>query len=157
MVDLASISAALSSLNIASKFLKNRLKQINDSAVREKLEELLNAIIPLQSQIIALQAANSAYIKEKEEIEKKLREIEDWKKESDRYERKEFALGVYVYAIKVNSGYSGLEHNVCPKCFEIDRKISTIQLLHESAGGKVYFCPNCKNEFNTRHKTSSRT
>ncbi len=90
-MDIATISAALSSLSITSKFIKDSIEKIKDNAVREKVEELLNAIIPLMSQIISLQTLNSASIKEKEALEQKLKNIENWNEEAARYELEELA------------------------------------------------------------------
>jgi len=154
MVDMSTISAALTSLNAASKFIKDSIEKIKDNAVREKVEELLNAIIPLQTHVITLQAMNSESIKEKEALEKKLKEIEDWSEESSRYELKELAPRVYVYTIKADSSYVGPIHNLCTNCFDIHHKKSIIQLLSETAGGIFYFCPNCKTELKVHHGSS---
>lgn len=124
MVDLSTISAALSSLDIASKFSKHSIEKIKDGAVRVKVEELLNAVIPLQTHIITLQTMNSASITEKENLEKKLKEIEDWNKEASRYELKELASGVYVFGIKITAKSSEPPHYLCTKCYQERKNLS---------------------------------
>ena len=143
MVDITSISAVLASLNVATKFIKGSLEKIKDMAVREKVEELLNAIIPLQSMILSLQAENSTYIREIQNLEKNLREIEDWRKESEGYELKELATGVYLYVKKPESGHTGPVVYLCPNCFDVNHKKSIIQI----ASSGFHRCLNCKNEF----------
>lgn len=144
-MDMSTISAALSSLNIVSKFIKDSIDKIKDDAIREKVEELLNAIIPLQSQIISLQALNSAGIQEKEVLEKKLRDIEDWRKEATRYELKELASGVYVYTIKETAKSSEPVHYLCAKCYN-ERKKSILQRTRQSLDGTHYVCHSCSSE-----------
>lgn len=144
-MDIATISAALSSLSITSKFIKDSIEKIKDNAVREKVEELLNAIIPLMSQIISLQALNSASIKEKEALEQKLKNIENWNEEAARYELEELASGVYVYAIKEAAKSSGPVHYLCAKCYN-DRKKSILQRTQHSYSGMHYVCHSCSSE-----------
>lgn len=142
-MDMSTISTALASLNIASKFIKDSIEKIKDDAVREKVEELLNAIIPLQSQIISLQAMNSASIQEKEVLEKKLSDIEDWQKEATRYELKALASGVYVYTIKETAKSSEPVHYLCAKCYQ-ERKKSILQRISKTMMGVTYICHTCK-------------
>ena len=146
MPDIITISAILKSLSVATKFLKGSLEQIKDIAVREKVEELLTAIIPLQSMILSLQAENSAYIKEIKNLENKLREIEDWAKEASGYELKELAPGVFVYVKKSESGDTRPIVYLCPKCFDIDHKKAVLQVNITG----FHMCPNCKNRFPPR-------
>ena len=140
MTDPATISAFLTSLSFAAKFVKDSLEKIKDLAVRKEVEELLNAIIPLQSHIIALQEANFACIKEKQNLENKLREIEDWAKEAEGYELKKFPGRTYMYVKKPQSGDAGPVVYLCTKCFDIDHKKSILQPM----GSYTLICPNCK-------------
>jgi hypothetical protein len=143
MTDPATISAFLTSLTFATKFVKASLEKIKDMAVREKVEELLNAIIPLQSHIIALQEANFACIKEKQNLENKLREVEKWAKELESYELNEPVSGTFVYIKKPESGHTGPVVYLCPKCFDADHKKSILQVDR----GGYHYCLNCKNYF----------
>jgi len=143
MMDLTSITAVLSSLSIATKFLKGSLEKIKDMAVREKVEELLNAIIPLQSMILSLQAENSAYIREIQNLEKKLREVENWAKEVEGCELKEVAPGILVYVKKPESGHTEPIVYLCPNCFDVNHKKSILQV----ASTGYHKCLNCKNGF----------
>jgi hypothetical protein len=150
MTDPATISAFLTSLSFAAKFVKGSLEKIKDLAVREEVEKLLNAIIPLQSEIITLQEAYISHIREIQNLEKKLREIEDWRKEVECYELKELAPGVRVYVKKSQRGDSGPELYFCPQCFNIDHKKSMLQGSHLIEGIIRYTCLNCENTFDNR-------
>lgn len=139
------ISAALPGLSLTTKFLKDSIGKIKDIAVREKVEELLNTIIPLQSFVISLQATNSSLIKEKETLEQKLREIEDWRQEASSYELTEIASGVYVYMKKKAVDSSEPVHYLCANCYN-DRKKSILQRTRQSHGGMHYICHFCSSE-----------
>ena len=145
MVDFAGISAALSTLSVAIKFLKGSLEKIKDTAVREKVEELLNSIIPLQSEIIALQEANLSYVKEIQNLEKKLREVEDWAKEVESYELKQLSENTHVYVKKSESGRTEPVVYFCPNCFDINHKKSILQ--NSTKRGYILTCLNCKSDF----------
>ncbi len=152
MIDLSSIPTILSSLDIASKFVKGSINKIKDNAVREKVEELLNSIDLFHIQITSLYESNLAlyksslsHIVEKETLEKKLKELEDWTIEEASHELDEVTTGVKLY-IKKSSGEIArpIEH-FCPNCFNIHHKKSIIQFSHTDslAKAKRYFCPNC--------------
>ena len=145
MVDFASISAALTSLGIAVKFLKGSIEKIKDTAVREKVEELLEAIIPLQSEIIALHGVNLSYIQKIEDLEKKLREIENWTKEVESHELKQVSEDVHVYVKKSEGSQTGPVVYFCPNCFDIQHKKSILQ--SSTMRGYTHTCLNCKSDF----------
>ena len=147
MIDLTTFSVTLSTINMASTFIKNGLNKIKDTAVREKVEELLNAIIPLQSHIIALQSINSTCTKEKEDLEKKLREVENWVSESSKYELNEFAPGVFAYKYKSVTNFPGPLHYLCANCFNTKHQISIIQRRKHLPDGIHYLCNNCSSNF----------
>ncbi len=144
-MDMTTISATLASLNIASKFIKNSIEKIKDDAVREKVTEILDSIIPLQANIVSLYESNLTLIKEKETLEKKIMEIEDWQKEASRYELKELASGVYVYCIKETAKSSEPNHYLCAKCYN-DRNKTILQRTSHSHAGVHYVCHSCSSE-----------
>lgn len=144
-MDMGTISAALTSLGLAAKFLKDSIEKIKDEAVREKVKELLDTIIPLQTYIISLNETISSLRKEKEAIEQKLREIEDWRQEAASYELVELASGVYAYMKKKTIPLSEPPHYLCAKCYN-DRKKSILQRVRQSHAGMHYVCHSCSSE-----------
>ena len=144
-MDINTISSALGSLGLTVNFVKNSIEKIKDAAVREKVEELLNTIIPLQSIILSLQSANSTLIKEKEALEHKLSEIEDWRQEASGYELKELVSGVYVYAKKKGVQTTEPIHYLCTKCYN-ERRKSILQRTRHDFDGMHYVCHSCSSE-----------
>lgn len=156
-MDIATISAALSSIDIASKFLKGHIEQIKDSAVRGKLQELLDSIIPLYSEVMSLQLSNGTYIQKIAELEKKLREIEDWKTETLKYQLKELASGVYAYEQKPESNSTEPRYYLCPNCFDTKQQKSIFQRVTQDGRGTHYACHGCGNKICDHSKPSSES
>jgi len=144
-MDMTTISATLTSLGITAKFIKGSIEKIKDEAVREKVTELLDTIIPLQTAIISLNETTSSLRQEKEAAEQKLREIEDWRIEAASYKLTEVASGVYVYAKEKTTTSSEPYHYLCAKCYN-DRKKSILQRISKTMMGIEYICHTCKSE-----------
>lgn len=144
-MDIPTISAALASINLASQFIKSSIDKIKDNAVREKVEELLNSIIPLQIHIITFYEKYSTCAKEKENLEQKRRENEDWKQEASRYKLIELASGVYAYAKEKLMDDSEPHHYICAKCYS-DRKKTILQRDSISHDGIHYKYDRCGSE-----------
>jgi hypothetical protein len=144
-MDMAAISATLSSFGAVYGFVKDSTGKIKDSAVRKKVEDLLNSIIPLQTWIITLQEELSAALKGKEALQQKLRDLENWQQEAARYELKELASGVYVYALKEASRSSEPHHFLCAKCYNEGRK-SILQRTGQFPSGLCFRCQSCSAE-----------
>ncbi len=143
-MEIGTFSATLSSIGLATDFVKSSIDKIKDNAVREKVQELLNAIIPLQFQIMSLQAVNSALTKEKEDLEEELSKIKDWRTEASRYELKEIASGVYAYMKKTEHSTEPA-HYLCTRCYTEGKK-SILQRTEKDFGGVHYLCFCCKSE-----------
>lgn len=148
MVDWSAISATFTSLNVASTFVKNYLEQIKDDAVRDKLTEILNTIVPLYAQVLALYDSNLTLINERNTLEARLREIDNFAQETKEYEPNEITNGVIVYTKKADEKPAGPPLHLCPNCLNVHKKKSIIQFDHEDFGhNKHYFCPNCTFKF----------
>ncbi len=148
MVEWQAISATFAGLNVASTYVKGYLAEIKDDAVREKLAEILNTIVPLYAQVIALYESNLSLIQKADSLETKLREIEDWRNETKDYEPNEIRPGVIVYSKKAASQHPGPVLHLCANCLHVHRKQSIIQLKTEdSHGNQQFYCPNCEFQY----------
>lgn len=155
-MDMNTISAALASLSLTANFVKKSIEKIKDDAVREKVQELLDTIIPLQSFVISLQTTVSTVNKEKEALEQKLREIENWRQEASSYELTQIASGVYTYTKKKTIESSEPVHYLCAKCYNDQRK-SILQRVNKTMAGVKYICHTCKSEFLDHSQSSPST
>jgi len=142
-VVLSEISIALKSFKTAAEITKSILNISKDADLKDKIIELRNLILSLQSEY-------STLLDVKDQLEKKLMEYEDWDKTESQYQLKEITPGIRVYSPKEDSGLSDSDHWLCPNCFN-DRKKSILQLDEDNdVFGQYYICPKCKNRFCSR-------
>ncbi|MBW2739782.1 MAG: hypothetical protein JRE64_13250 [Deltaproteobacteria bacterium] len=146
MIDMATVSATLSTIDVASRLIKKSIDKIKDAAVRDKIEELLNAIIPLQTHIINLQATTAELTKEKEKLETSLKNIEDWNTQAKLYQLHELAEGVFVYQYAPGSTHAGPSHYLCTNCFDVKRIKSILHRARQDGCGTYYKCNSCNSE-----------
>src|SRR5687767_3847590 len=132
---IADITKAFSEIKIFSDLAMLVQKQKVDAAVRDKAIEAQSAVIALQSAMLALQSQYAELMIEKDELKRRLIEIEDWTGEVQRYQLKEIAEGVFVRELKQDQAGDETVHWLCTSCFA-HRKKSILQ-RHE----QDYVCP----------------
>jgi len=142
---IAEITTALSSLSAATKILKSILAMNKDVAVNQKIIELQNVILTLQSHINSMHIEYNNLSKIKDEIKKELVKHKDWNKTKSQYKLKKVAPGVFVYSPQENKKPTELDHWLCANCFN-DQKKSILQLSKYEERGKYYFCQKCEKE-----------
>jgi hypothetical protein len=140
------IGAALAGIKTFTELTTLILKAKVDSAVREKAIESQAAVISLQTSMMTLQSQYQSLLREKDELEKRLVEIEDWKVEAAKYSLKELVPGALVYAPNSDAGDTAPEHWLCTRCYQ-ERKKS---ILQRTIMPRVYVCPACQTTVTTR-------
>jgi hypothetical protein len=144
------ISAALSSIKIASEMAKGILSLNKDVAVNEKAAKLLSVIISLQHNIMSLQSEYGELLKSKDNLENKLKEYETWKVTESQYKLEEISHGVFVRVPNNSHPYPEPKHWLCTNCWQ-DKKKSILQLRWKMKNGiDAYECPRCKSVINDR-------
>jgi hypothetical protein len=80
------------------------------------------------------------------ELEIKIKEYEDWKRESEQYQLKELGSQVFVYELKkdISNGEPG--HYLCSNCFTVKKQKSILQLRAKNELGTWFRCNNCGHE-----------
>lgn len=150
---IAEIGSLIASSKAAYDIAKGLGSVYVDDKVRERTSELLNILLSVQANALAVQANHQELLIVKDDLEKKILEFENWSETVRQYELKEVAPGVFVYSCKTPVNSSEPAHWLCAKCFQ-EKKVHIIQLDHESAGVRHYFCPNCSTKYNIRHNSS---
>ena len=140
------IGAALAGIKTFTELTTLILKAKVDSAVREKAIESQAAVISLQTSMMALQAQDQSLLREKNELEKRLVEVENWEDESAKYSLKEIAPHAFAYAPKPDANDAAPEHWLCTRCYQ-ERKKS---ILQQTLIPRVYECPKCKTQVSAR-------
>jgi len=94
------------------------LKDINDATIRN------GAVIELQEQILAAQAAQTSLIERIRDLEAKIAASDKWEAEKQRYELKQLAPAGPSFAFAIKNEAQGNEpfHCICTACYERGRK-----------------------------------
>lgn len=124
--------------------LAKGLKSAYDAhTITQSQTEILERLLNLQIDALALQDKHSTLINEKDDLSKKLMEYERWSETESQYELKEITPGVFVRSYKTSNQSQQPNHWLCTKCWE-DKKKAILQKHHTGAyecqrcGGKVY-------------------
>lgn len=112
----------------------------------QAIAEILQILIAVQQQALAVQSKANELEVEKHALAKKLMESEEWAKTESQYELKQIAPSVFVYAYKKGENLPKPNHFLCPKCYQ-DKKAYILQNLGQGLAGPVFICNSCKSEF----------
>ena len=127
--------------------LTKGLKSAYDShKIAEAEAEFFEKLSSLYVQAISLYESHSALAREKDELEKKLVEYQQWDRTASQYSLKALKSGAYVYTPNESNQSPNPMHWICPKCYG-DRKKSILQFLYDFDRGHHAYCPECKGRF----------
>jgi hypothetical protein len=138
---ITELSAGIAGLKTVADLAALVLKMNVDAAVKQKAEESNFAIINAQSLMLELQVQYQELLSQKNEIEKRLVEIEDWNVKAANYELKEMA-GVFFFALKADQETPTPAHWLCCGCYQ-KRQEGILCKTVKDAGGYLYRCPLC--------------
>lgn len=119
----------------------------------ESISKILETLLSVQTDALMMQEKHQVLLREKDELNNKLKEFEKWSDIETQYELKEIAPSIFVYAFKKTDDSTDPMHWLCTKCYK-DRKASILQLARQYKEDKDYFCPSCNNEYKVRSKSS---
>lgn len=142
---LAEISAGVGSLKAAFDIAKGLNAANSQVAINDVKIALQQHIIEGQNALAAAGAAEAAATQRIRELEQKLMEMENWEREAERYELKEFPTGAFAYVLKDSEAGSEPQHRICPRCYQ-DRHKAILQTTAKHRGGEKVECLRCKAE-----------
>ena len=148
---IAEASAVVASIKATIEIAKGLKASYDAKTITQAQTQILEHLLALQVDALALQEKHSVLIHEKEELKKKLMEFEQWRKTESEYELKEIKSGKFAYALKKSQQSEVPPHWLCINCWD-DRKKSILQKSQRGfiAGGNSstnYICPRCKFSF----------
>jgi hypothetical protein len=85
-------------------------------------------------------------LKEKDDITKRVMELENWAQTKTNYQLKEIGPGVSAYLRKKTDHVVEFDLWVCPYCYN-KKKESPLQKEYHSDVAGYYFCPECNTIF----------
>ena len=134
------IDAIMLSLNGAGDVAKG-LVDIRDTV------KFKDAVIKLQAQILsAQQGALAAHVRETQMAEEirglkaHVAEMEAWAVQKERYQLKELAPGVFVYALKPGMEGGEPPHQICQTCYQRGKRA----ILHADGQHKTAYHLSCR-------------
>lgn len=150
---IAEIGSLIASLRVAYDIAKGIGALKSEVDRNESISKILEILIAVQTNALSVNAIAQELQEEKTALKQKIVEFEKWAETETQYELKEIAPALFVYSYKKSNDSIKPPHWLCAKCFS-EKKAHIIQLDRESAGGKHFFCPNCKTKYYIRHDFS---
>jgi len=146
MIEMATISAAIGSLQSAADIAKGMIGLRDTAMIQGKVIELQSAILSAQGGALAAQSEQFTLIEKIRGLEKQIADLEAWNAQKDRYALNEISPGALAYVVKVSAQKGEPAHAICANCYEHGRK--SILQWSESAYGTLYFkCSGCDSKF----------
>lgn len=121
------------------------------NTVKFELTRLLLEAIEAQSTLVA----------DKRDLEERIRQLEAWDGEKQRYQLAEVGRGTFAFVLKPDAQGSDPPHMACANCFNQGRR-SILQRNPQTLGGRAAFdCPSCQTKItinppNSGEPSSSR-
>lgn len=143
MPDMTTIASAVSSLKAAGDIAKGLMDLRDAAAHQTKVIELQRLILDAQTSALAAQSEQFSLLEQFRQLEKKIREADDWTNERSRYALTDFGGGTFAYSLRQEAKQGEPSHLVCATCYQAGRK-SILQHLHQSyTGQNIYHCQTC--------------
>jgi predicted RNA-binding Zn-ribbon protein involved in translation (DUF1610 family) len=115
----------------------------SDEAKRNaQLIEFQRVVIQLQSSIASIQVQNSGLLRDKELLEKRLAQLENWEEERKRYVMTTVFDAATVFSLKRGLSNGEPPHYICPKCYQHGQKM-ILQPNSNPRGFAHLTCPSC--------------
>ena len=148
-MDLGSIQAAIGGIQAAGNIAKSLIDLRDISVLQTKTVELQSAILAAQSSALSAQSEQFALIDRIRDLEEKVRRMEAWETEKDRYQLKEIISGRFTYVLKDTVQPPEPPHQICTNCYSRGEK-SILQERHHAVGrARSLSCHNCGAEIYT--------
>ncbi|GKS56547.1 hypothetical protein YTPLAS18_00740 [Nitrospira sp.] len=145
MVDIPSITSAISGLKAAADIAK-AMRELKDSReVQTRVIDLQSTILDAQTNALAAQSDAFMMMQKIRELENDLARAKAWEESKHRYKLIVPWEGCQVYALKESSKGSDPSHWICPHCYENGRRSMLHDAeKHDKHRRHVIMCPNCK-------------
>jgi hypothetical protein len=144
MVDMASISAAITGLKAATDIARGIVDLKTATEIQGKVIELQGVILAAQSSALAAQSDQFTLLEQVRELKEKMAHLEAWSTEKQRYKMQQWGHGSFVYLLKEEEAAGEPSHALCTTCYERGVK-SVLQSNGEPQWTKhAWDCPSCK-------------
>ncbi|HET7083785.1 MAG TPA: hypothetical protein VFI23_03380 [Rhizomicrobium sp.] len=139
MIEMATISAAVNSLQSAADIAKGLIGLRDTAMIQGKVIELQSAILAAQTSALAAQSEQFSLLQKIRGLEEEIARVKAWEGEKVKYELRELQPRSFAYAIKPEAKGSQPSHYICANCYEHGEKRILQQRDHLHLA-----CPHCK-------------
>ena len=142
---IAEITALITSTKTALDIVRG-IRSLNTEVQRnESISKILEALIAIQSEALAVQEKHQKALEEKYELATRLKDFEKWSEIEELYELKDLGGNVFVYAYKKIDTSTEPMHYLCANCFK-DKKKAILQCEGTYTSGTAYNCHACNSK-----------
>ncbi len=113
--------------------------------LRVEKTEAVGHLLDLREGLLAAKMEYFEMLQRYDELEKKLRRLQQFEVESQKYELQALASNTLAYGLKPDAKGIEPDHYLCTRCFE-DAKKSILQFARSEFYFDVLKCPVCGNE-----------
>lgn len=146
-MDLAAITSAGASLKTAADLAKAFFDVKAAIDVQGRVFELQRVILTAQQDTLTAQQTQASLVEANRQLEDRIRRLESWDLERDRYALTEVSQRVYAYRVRDDARGEEPDHWLCANCYQAGKK-SILQSLGAPgpyANSEAFSCPACRN------------
>lgn len=121
-MEMATISAAISSLQTAAQIAKGMIGLRDAAIIQGKVIELQSAILAAQTGALTAQSEQFSLLDKIRKLEEEVARVKAWEGEKQKYELKEVTPRSFAYVIKADARGTEPSHMICANCFEQGEK-----------------------------------
>lgn len=146
---VATAAAVLSSVQTVYDLAKaaNGLK--TNTEIRLAISKMLDELIILKQAAVASLDEEATCKQRVRELQEEIRTLKERGGELEKYERKRFFPGSFVYVPRANLRTGEQPHYACARCYEERQQIISLQPTDQlgSRRTRLHRCPSCCSEF----------
>ena len=140
---VAEVASAFNCIKSVSDILKTLINIRDTNMINGVVAEANSLLIAAQSEVLEVQAQNSALIDSKRELEEKITDFEKWETEKSHYHLEQTTGGSLIYTVN-NEFISTNEppHHICANCY--NKRIKSFLHRTNVYGVPYWHCDECK-------------
>lgn len=150
-MDIGAIQGMLTSLKAATDVTKALFELKMTAEVQAKVIDLQSALLAAQSGALEATSAQYALQERVRELETRIRTIDDWVKQEQRYTLvSPWEGAAQVYALKTATAEGEAPHYLCTNCFHNRKRVILNPIRRD--GWIHMVCPTCKSDLTTGYR-----
>jgi hypothetical protein len=147
-MDITAIEATVSTVSQASQIVGALIKQRDKAMIAEAVAQLNELLMSAQGQALAAQKEQFALAKSKDQLEKRVLQLENWEAEKQRYKLVHAHHGTFAYLLDKESVKPGeTVHLMCQPCADKGQKGVLQDACETIKGNAQYHCPLCTTKY----------